>query len=317
MDKVLNTISDAGFNAYMPIVWHGRGTLYPSGQTKFEPRYEKYFKNSDPIKELISKAHAKGIEVHPGFCVAYRGDPDPHPEFTTVGVPNRAYDLQDPAFRDLIVKEIVDFALKYDVDGINLDYVRTRGISYSKIAAKLYQEKYNADIAELKNYKKSLKLKKRLLEWQRDAVSAIVSRIAQGIKQVKPQVIISVCGHPLRKPILQNEGRNSWLWAEQCWVDIVYSMDYVWRPNFELFAEVRNSTNVPEKFVLMLGNYDKQAGKTVSRNPEQVTRLMDYALRQFPGNGIALYWYSSLNDAQITALKTGPFKKVATTHWTK
>ncbi|MCF6176701.1 MAG: family 10 glycosylhydrolase [Victivallaceae bacterium] len=313
--KVLNDLSQAGFNAYMPAIWHGRGAIYRSKQTKTEPRFAKYFTDKDAFAELIKAAHARSIEVHGWFCVAYRGRPDAHPEFATEGVPEGAYDLQDPAFRDFIVREIVDFALKYDVDGVNLDYIRTKGVSFSKIAAEQYRKKYNADINELKNRSKDAKIEQRFLEWQRDAVSDIVRRISAGIKAKKPNLVISICGHLLKKPQLQAQGRNSWLWAEEGWINIAYNMDYNWRPDFDKFDASRHSTTVPDKFVLMLGNYELKGRKALPRNAEQVARLVDYALTRFPYRGVAFYSYERLDAAQIKALRNGPFKTPANPYW--
>jgi Glycosyl hydrolase-like 10 len=317
IDKVINDISRAGFNVYMPCVWHGRGALYRSSSTVVEPKFSKFFKSTDRMAELIKKAHAKNIQVHAWFCVTLRGVPDPHPEFTTKGVPRRAYDLQDPAYRDFIVKEIISFAKKYNVDGINLDYIRTMGTSFSKIASERYRKKYNADISELKNSPMSTKVKKRFLEWQNDAVSDIVQRVRAGLKEVRLGIALTICGGLLPKPELHDQGRNGWLWAEKDLIDTAYTMDYSWTPNFNNFDKKRRLTSCPGKFALMLANYDMKGEKIISRNPEQVAPLIDYALRKFPESGIALYWYESLNDEQVKKLRTGIFRKKARASWNK
>jgi len=147
-DIVLSKIKKAGFNVYAPSLWHGRGAVYRSKSTVIEPQFAKYFSGADdPTADMIKKAHSAGIEVHASFCISYRGKPDPHPEFPANDSPDKAYDLQDPAYRDFIVGEIINFTRDYNnIDGINLDFIRTRGISFSKIARELYQKKYGANI---------------------------------------------------------------------------------------------------------------------------------------------------------------------------
>lgn len=316
-DQLLDRITRAGFNAFMPCVWHGRGALYRSDLTAIEPAFAAHFEGGkDPLAELIRKAHAQGMEVHPWFCVSYRGKPDPHPEFPSEGVPNGAYDLHDPAYRALIVKEMVEFARRYDVDGINLDYIRTKGVSYSEIARTAYQQRYGVSMDETRGAA-TPEAKQRLLEFQETAVTELVRGVREGLLQVRPRAILSVCGHPLPKPQLQIEGRNEWIWLERDLIDIAYSMDYSWRPSFFKFDEARATSVAPEQMVLMLGNYDKdETGKVVSRNAEQVARLVDYALLKYPANGVALYWYGSLDEAQIKALRSGPFREAAVTSWT-
>ncbi len=314
-DAVLDKIKRAGFNAYMPCIWHGRGSIYKSKTTLIEPQFASFFTTCDATAEMIAKAHARGIEVHPWFCVAYRGKPDPHPEFTGDSVPKGAYDLQDPSFRDFIAKEIISFATVYDVDGINLDYIRTNGISYSNIAKELYRKKYDADINELKGPMSSV-VEARFLEWQEAAVSDIVQRVSEGIRAVKPDVIISTCGHPRAKPFLHNEGRNEWIWLEKKWIDIAYSMDYGFLPNFNQFEKAAKASASPKNFVLMLGNYeDVSRGKIVPRDGEHLAHLIDYALKKYPDNGIALYWYGSLDEEQIKYLRALPFKEDAVPFW--
>jgi uncharacterized lipoprotein YddW (UPF0748 family) len=321
-DAVLDKIKRAGFNVFLPEVWHGGGAAYRSKYTKIAPKYARYFKgDADPTAEMIKKAHAKGIEVHPVFSVAYRGWPDAHPEFTKDGMPTEGgyltpYDVQDPAFRDFMVKEIVAFVTKYDVDGINLDYVRAiGGLGFSKIAKEIYRKKYNADLNELKG-KLTPKLEARMLEWQKEAVSDIVKRIHKGIKAVKPKVIISICGHILPKPQLSKGGRNERIWMEKGWIDIVYDMQYAWRPNFKGYEKAADSSVYPNQVVLMLGNYDRDGGKHFSRKAEQVARQVDYALKKY-NRGIGMFDYGTLSEEQIKALRAGPFKEDAVPYWPK
>lgn len=316
-DQLLDRISRAGFNAFMPCVWHGRGALYRSDTTVLEPAFAKYFEGGkDPLAELIRKAHARGIEVHPWFCVSYRGRPDPHPDFASEGVPKGAYDLHDPAYRALIVKEMVELARRYDVDGINLDYIRTQGVSYSEIARAAYQQRFGVSMEETRG-QATPEAKQRLLEFQETPVTELVGATREGLRQVRPKAILSVCGHPLPKPQLQIEGRNEWIWLDRDLIDIAYCMDYNWRPSFVKYEAARESCTAPERMVLMLGNYDNdETGKVVSRTAEQVARLIDYALLKYPTNGVALYWYGSLDEAQIEALHRGPFREPAVPSWT-
>lgn len=316
-DVLLGKLSRAGFNAFMPCVWHGRGALYRSPTTIVEPAFASYFEGgTDPLAELIRKAHALGMEIHPWFCVSYRGKPDPHPEFPSEGVPEGAYDLHDPAYRALIVREMVQLARRYDVDGINLDYIRTKGVSYSPLARAAYQQRFGVSMEETRGAA-TPEAKQRLLQFQESAVTELVRSLREQLRQVKPRLIVSVCGHPLPKPQLQVEGRNEWVWLERDLIDIAYNMDYSWRPSFFKFDEARATVTAPERMVLMLGNYDNdETGKVVSRNAEQVARLVDYALRKYPANGVALYWYGSLDEAQVEALRQGPFREPAVASWT-
>lgn len=491
-EAVLGRLKRAGFNVYLLTAWHGRGAIYRSQTTRVEPRFAAYFKGTaDPTAEMIRKAHAAGLQVLGQFCVAYRGEPDPHPEFPVEGTPMEGgylhcYDLQDPAYREFIAREIVDFVSRYEVDGLVLDYLRTVGISFSAAARASYEREYgpvppggpdlgglaavftaagtrwtsetyklaaprrvseaagegyafSCDFAagdpayprclwdatlatpldlsqagaidfsvrfsnpaavkaiclylrsngrwylskscevtgpgpqavslRLADYRaegttspcrpealgqveavrvnvfprtglqteptvatltgvhvvrgridelkgpRTAEVEGRLLRWQEKAVSDLVSRISEGARAVRPGLVIVVDGHPLPRPQLQEQGRNEWLWLEHKWIDVAYDMDYGWRPNFAAYEAAANATPCPERFALLLGNYDEEGGKPFPRNPAQLARLVDYTLRKYPGRGLAIFDYGSLSDAQVEALRAGPFAEAAVPSW--
>ena len=73
IDRRLKRIKAAGFNVYMPAVWYGRGTTWPSKYAPWDFALERPLKpNFDPLKYAIEKAHAMGLEVHPWFTVTLR-----------------------------------------------------------------------------------------------------------------------------------------------------------------------------------------------------------------------------------------------------
>jgi len=55
----------------------------------------------------------------------------------------------------------------------------------------------------------------------------------------------------------------------------------------------------------------------VSREGRLVADLIGFCQRRYPGNGVALYWYGSLDDAQIESLRTGPFREPARPSWVR
>lgn len=317
-NAVLDKIAQAGFNVYMPCVWHGRGAIYRSDTSIPDRQYASKFGGTlDPFAELIEAAHARGIEVHGWFTVGLR-EIDIYPEFAEPGTPADAFDLQNPAFRDFIVNEIIGFVKTYNVDGINLDYIRTKGTSFSPTASALYLQRFGVSIQELKQSPISLDAEARFLAWQRDAVSDVVRRVKEGIRNIKPKVVISVSGYPTEKPTLHEEGRNEWLWVENGWVDLVYMMAYDPSPDLAQLKNVRRSSPFPERFTMLPGNYGGTVdGKVIPREADLVMRQVDYFLRKFPDAGIGVYLYSMLSWEQSVALREGPFKEGAVPYWGK
>jgi uncharacterized lipoprotein YddW (UPF0748 family) len=125
-------VREARFNVYMPTVWQGRGTTWPSKTVPWDPVLSSVNKASfDPLRAMITKCHAAGIEVHPWFTVAFRWGKDYFPEFGLPDFaegPHAAFDVHNPAFHNFIASLIVEVIANYDVDGLNLDFVRAIGL---------------------------------------------------------------------------------------------------------------------------------------------------------------------------------------------
>lgn len=307
-DKLLTRIAAAGFNVFFPNVWHGKGAIYRSHTAVLESRWASFFQGaSDPLVELIDKAHARGMEVHGWYNISLR-QANIYPEFAEPGTPEDTFDLQNPAFRDFIVREVIEFVRQYRVDGILLDYIRTVSTSFSPTASNLYFQKYGRSIDELRLVPMPPDVETRFLEWQRDAVSDIVKRVREGVDAIRPGVTISVYGQAYPRPTLSEQGRNEWLWVENDWVDIVYDGDYSPVPDGPRLADVRRNSTYPERFSRMLGNFDFRQGIVFTRETELILKQVDYFLRKFPEQGSAFYLYGLLNDEQISALRAGPFK---------
>ena len=86
----------------------GRRKDRPRGPASFDPPH------------LIQVAHARGIEVHPWFCVCY-ADPRWEPlRLTSRRNARQRVRVHNPAFRKFAVDLMMEVVQRYDVDGINL-----------------------------------------------------------------------------------------------------------------------------------------------------------------------------------------------------
>jgi len=316
IDNTLKIISEAGFNVYVPCIWHGVGALYNSSEIKKEPKFEKYFEyGHDHFRDLILKAHAKGIQVHPWFYLA-KGDKSIFPSFAKEGTPIGAFDLYNPAFRDFIIREISAFVTKYDIDGIVLDYVRTMGISFTKEAKKKYLNDCQIRFDEISNIESmSAETQNKFLICQQVTLNDIIRSISAKIKTIKPNVIISVCGHPHPKPQLDKEGRNEWYWLEMGWIDLVLIMDYTEKPAFSYFQKVKSTSLKPNNFALIVGNYDKFDGSILSRNEDKLIELIYEAANKINKDAVGIYYFGALTKRQIDKLRESIFYNTQRASW--
>ncbi|WDT80450.1 MAG: family 10 glycosylhydrolase [Candidatus Manganitrophus sp.] len=70
-EKLLTRIKKAGFNVFVPCVWHGRGTIWPSDLAPWDTRKVRV-PGFDPLENLIKLAEKYEIEIHPWFTVSLR-----------------------------------------------------------------------------------------------------------------------------------------------------------------------------------------------------------------------------------------------------
>ncbi len=321
--EVVAKIKRAGFNVYIPCIWHGRGTRWALEGYPCDPRMTERLEamDADPLAMLIEQCHAEGIEVHPWFCVVKR-EGNVLPQFVEEGTPEGFFDAHRPEFRDFIVGLMVDVIEQYDVDGVNLDFIRTGGLCTGPLCTAEYRERFGTELAEdVKRTTEEGWLNPNIVLWQNECIADIVSRVATEGREHKPDLIVSVDGHPHAPNQPPNQppnanGRNEMPWVDAGWVDVVYNMDYGRELSWMRIDMLREASDDPEAFVELCGNYERtDIGKVVPREGELVAQHIEFCRRKWPGNGVALYIWSMLSDEQIEALRAGPFEEDAVPTW--
>jgi hypothetical protein len=317
-DRILTRLKAAGFNVYVPCVWHGNGTYYPTSLAETEPKLESVITAYDPLAYLIQKAHSLGIEVHPWFTVMRRENMR-HPQFFGEGVPDGSYDVHNQEFRNFITDLMVDLVRRYDVDGVNLDYIRAMGLctaescqaDYKRITGSHFWPDYY--LRGIMGPARSL-----LEQWQDKAVRDIVDNFSKRAKALKPNLVISVDGHPKPKtghrPL---EGRDEINWMNDGLIDVVFAMDYRETIDYETIDAVRKDLRRSDRLIVLFGNYDRlnNAAPAISRKGTLVAKYATYAQHRWPSSGIGFYIYGQMTDEQVSALRDGPFREEALPIW--
>jgi uncharacterized lipoprotein YddW (UPF0748 family) len=308
--RLIGRIKKAGFNVLLPCVWHGRGARYPSKVAVPESNSE-YF--TDPLKRIIAIAHSQGIEVHPWFTVTLR-QRDFYNEFYDQGTPANAFDVHKPAFRQFIVDMVIDVVTRYDVDGINLDFIRSMGGCTSESCQADYRRKFKRELLiDLATWITRPDLASYVQQWIDQAITAIVCEIYIKAKSIKPNVIISVDG-ALLNPYGRREGRDELAWANAGLVDAIFHMDYGIIPDYVRFDQAVMHINDPRKVIFLAANYEKRNSTIISRDPLALSMIIKNATHHWPW-GIGVYLYSMLSDEQIEKLLSESFSVPASPVW--
>ena len=168
-----------------------------------EPRGSGMAPGFDSLAYTIEKAHAQGIQVH-AWVNAFRvGSSKPstdpkhivnvHPDWISktpdgkiMGTEGVYLDPGVPAAREYIAKVVLDIVTRYNVDGIQWDYIRYPGVDfgYSDTAlARYYAESGAAAKPDPKDPK--------WLQWKRDQVTTLVRTVYKQAHAIKPKIIMS------------------------------------------------------------------------------------------------------------------------------
>lgn len=314
-ESLCTRIARAGFNVFIPCVWHGRGTIWPSNLAPWDSHNVRA-QGFDPLGNLLQTAGRYHIEVHPWFTVSLR-QRDFFQEYYDSGTPAQRFDVHLESFRDFISSLIFEVAATYPVHGINLDFVSAGGICNSPRCVEDYRRQtgrnllLDSQIRRVPGFDMN-----ELIAWQATVVTDLVRRVSVSCRRVKPNIVISVSGDPLH-PLLKIEGHDSGKWADNGLIDVLYDMHYEPNPDFAAISTFQSTMKRPEAMVVGIGNYEEATASSSvrSREPGKVVDLLRTARNLQRGNGVAVYLYSMLNDAQIDALRTDVFARPATPHW--
>ena len=320
--SVCERMKQAGFNVLMPCVWHGRGTSWPSTLAPWDnyrlEEMARWNSSFDPLGKLVEIAAQYQIEVHPWFTVVQR-QREFFPQFYGPGTPEAAFDIHRPEFRTFITDLILECLNRYPVQGVNLDYIRSVSICQSDACSQAYRRQTDRNLnLDRLSYGYSTEARNALAAWNEQAVIDIVRRVSNHVRQHRKQMLISVCAHP-GHPNLYVQGQDSIKWADEGLIDVIYAMHYPDDPNWSEIRKLQRTMKRPGAYVVLCGNYDSIGPKrvSVSSDPAKVASLISQSRQIGQDNGVGLYLYSLLNDEQIEALRSGPFRSPAKPRWVR
>jgi uncharacterized lipoprotein YddW (UPF0748 family) len=295
--------SRARLNVLFPDIFYRNSFL---GRSDVMPTADRLEEGFDALQYMTDESHEVGIEMHPWFCINYRT-----PAFTewfeeTYGKDVRFYteegeveplavDVHREEYRDFVVDLMVGVAEDYDVDGIHLDYIRTRGRCFCDECAVEFEQQFDTPISEGTD--------EQWVEWNRQAIGDIVKRTAEGVAEVKEDAIISAAVFSSLEGGAA-QGQHPAKWAAEGWVDLIIPMDYSMqslqvRANEREFLEALEDE---DKLAAGLSVYVRTPEGGRPREPalvrEQINMIRSMGIR-----GYVLFSLLNLSDAQIEMLR--------------
>jgi uncharacterized lipoprotein YddW (UPF0748 family) len=276
----------------------------------------------DPLQDLITKGHAAGLEVHAWMVTlpmtgSTSNDPshvwqkhgpnasgrDNWAMFTYDGDVKGYLDPGHPDAVDYTVSVYLDLIKRYDVDGIQLDYVRYGGPDWGynpTAVARFNQQMKRTGTPEPND--------SIWLQWRRDQVTNLVRKLYVQSLAIKPQVKISAAtiawgNGPKKdedwyKTQPYKEVLQDWRgWLEEGIIDIAMPMTYQREYNpqqqeaYDNWIEFAKNHQYNRYTVIGPGNYLNYIEDTLN----QIRRAQKPSTKGNYSHGIALYSYSSSN----------------------
>lgn len=201
--QMVNAAKAANFNALIVQV-RKRGDAYYDSHV--EPKASDIPVGYDPLADIITQAHALGMEVHAWLSVyevssnKYTNLPaqhitNAHPDWLMTDTGGKsAYadgkifvDPGVPEVQDHFISVVKDILGNYAVDGINLDNIRYPSVSFGYNTASVSRFNLASGTAAIPKPRDVA-----WMQWRRGQVTALVMKVHDAIAEAKPDVRLSI-----------------------------------------------------------------------------------------------------------------------------
>ncbi|WP_442948181.1 family 10 glycosylhydrolase [Nostoc sp.] len=254
--QIFDRLAQAGINTIFFETVNAGYTIYPSQVAKEQ---NPLIRGWNPLAEAVKLAHERDMELHAWVWTFAAGNqrhneilnlnpnyPGPvlaaHPDWANydnlgnmipVGQTKPFFDPANPEVRQYLLKLYEEIVTKYNVDGLQLDYIRYpfqdpsagRTYGYGKAARAQFQQLTGVDPVNISPSQADL--------WQKwttfrtEQIDSFVAQVSQQLRQKQPNLILSVAVFPLPELERIQKIQQNWeTWARRGDVDLIVPMTY-------------------------------------------------------------------------------------------
>ncbi|MBL1209429.1 family 10 glycosylhydrolase [Geminocystis sp. GBBB08] len=325
---LFDRMAESGINTVFLETVNSSYPIYPS---RVAPEQNPMTKGWDPLQASIELAHERGMELHAWawiFAAANQGhnrilgQPENYlgpvlsrnPSWVlkdqngavfnrTPGFKKAFFDPANPQVRNYLLALLEEIATNYDVDGIQLDYIRypfqdgitKQQFGYTNVSQELFKQTYGIDP---KNIKPSSPLWSQWTGFRIRQITSFVSESSQRLKAKRPNLVISTAVFPIERRERLSVLQQNWEdWIDQGYVDMMLLMTYALHTgSFEdrtksvyEFSAKNSSLIIPGIRLLNVPN------------AEAFDQMQ--SVRNMPSGGFALFAAENFNPALGTMFK--------------
>lgn len=254
--RIFDKLAVAGFNTVFFETVNASYPIYPS---RVAPEQNPLVRGWDPLKAAVKLAHERGMELHAWvwmFAAAnqrhnalmnqpinYTGPVlAAHPDWAMFDKRGRLFDQNtkkafldpaNPEVRNYLMALLEEIATQYEVDGIQLDYIRypfqdpsaNQIFGYSPTARQQFKELTGVDPINVAP--RDRELWQKWTDFRIRQIDSFVATVSQRLHTQRPNLILSAAVFPLpRSQRLQRLQQNWEDWAIRGYIDLMVPMTY-------------------------------------------------------------------------------------------
>ena len=258
--RLFDRLTAAGINTVFFETVNAGYPIYPS---QVAPAQNPLTRGWDPLAEAVDLAHQRGMELHAWVWAFAAGNqahnailhqpasyPGPilaaHPGWANYdnrgslippGQKKPFLDPANPEVRQYLLSLFEEIVSRYDVDGLQLDYIRYpfqdprpggHTYGYGMAARQQFQQQTGVDPITLSpSDPTQQQLWQQWTEFRIDQISSFVAETSEHLHQLNPNLILSTAVFALPERRRLNEIQQDWAhWAQQGNVDMIVLMSY-------------------------------------------------------------------------------------------
>ena len=313
-ERSAQELAAAGFNMLIPNMAWGGVAHYAS---KVLPQSETFTQYGDQIAQCVAAARQHGLEVHV-WKITWNLEGAPK-EFvenlrkagrTQVSASGKSFNWLCPSHPDNVQLELdslAEIAENYDVDGIQLDYIRYPGrdACYCQgcrkrfsLAVRQHMREWPASVLP-----ETGEHGQAYTEWRTQQITRLVRLVHKRMRAIKPELKISVAvygGYPACVPSI---GQDWIAWAKAGYVDFVCPMNYTEDTGY--FTELlEKQLALMPKAVALYPGIGATASNSILTADAVVGQI--YLARYLGASGWTIFDYSvDISDTVLPAIEVG------------
>ena len=318
--KIFDRLAAAGINTIFFETVNAGYPIYPS---QVAPQPNPLVRGWDPLASAVKLAHDRNMELHAWVWTFAVGNkrhntlinlpadyPGPviaaHPEWASYdnrgslfppGQGKPFLDPANPAARQYLLRLYEEIVSRYNVDGLQLDYIRypfqdpsaDRTYGYGIAARQQFQQQTGVDPTAIKPSDRDLW--QRWTQFRAQQIDSFVAQASHYLKQKRPNLVMSVAVFPLSEHDRTHKLQQHWeVWANRGDVDLIVPMTYALDSyRFQRLAQPWITSS-------KLGSALLLPGIRLLNLPTLGAFDQIQLVRDLPASGYALFAVENLND---------------------